>query len=363
MIKTMKTLKKFNLKNKRVLVRCDFNVPLSSEGLILDDFRIRETVPTIKYLIKEKAKVILMSHLGRPDGKIMKRFSLLKVQKRLSRYLKKSVLKTNDCLGREVEKKVYNLKPGQVLLLENLRFHKEEEKNDTGFAKVLAKLGEIYINDAFGASHRAHASIVGVPKCLPSGAGFLLEKEINSLSKIIKNPKKPLVSVIGGAKVETKVKFINRISKISNFVLIGGLIKKEIKKKKVKLDYPKKVVGQAEPFKGVFRYDIGPGTVKIFKDKIKKAKTILFNGTLGKIEEKRFSKGTEEVLKAIAKSGAFSVVGGGEAVELINKLGLSSKFGHISTGGGAMLAFLSGEKLPGIEALKSAKRISIEALK
>jgi len=348
----MKTLKKFNFKDKRVLVRCDFNVPLSSEGLILDDFRIRETVPTIKYLIKEKAKVILMSHLGRPDGKVMKKFSLGKVQKRLSRYLKKSVLKTKDCLGEEVEKRVYSLKSGQVLLLENLRFHKGEEKNDTGFAKALVKLGEIYINDAFGASHRAHASIVGIPKYLPSGAGFLLEKEINSLSKVIKNPRRPLVYIIGGAKVETKVKFVNRISKISDFILIGGLIKEEIRENKIKLDYPKKIIGQVEPFKGVFRYDIGPGTVKIFKNVIRTAKTIFFNGTLGKIEEKRFSKGTEEVLKAIAKSSAFSVVGGGEAVELINKLGLSSKFGHISTGGGAMLAFLSGEKLPGIKALK-----------
>ena len=352
MIKTMKKLKEFNLKNKRVLVRCEFNVPLSSEGLILDDFRIKETVPTIKYLIDKKAKVILISHLGRPGGKVVKKFSLRKVQKRLSCYLKKPVLGANDCLGREVEKKVNDMKPGQVLLLENLRFYKGEEKNDSGFTKALAKLGDIYINDAFGASHRTHASIVGIPKYLPSGIGLLMEEEINSLRRVIKNPKRPLVSIIGGAKVETKVRFINKISKISDFVLLGGLIGEELKDKGIKIDYPKKVIGQVEPFKGDFKYDIGPETVKIFKSKIKSAKTILFNGVLGKAEEKRFARGTEEILKAIVKGSAFSVVGGGEMAEFINKLGLSSKFGHISTGGGAMLAFLSGEKLPGIEALK-----------
>ncbi len=348
----MKKLKEFNFKNKRVLVRCDFNAPLSSEGLILDDFRIRETIPTIKYLISKKAKVILMSHLGRPGGKVVKKFSLGKVQKILSRYLKKAVLKANDCLGKEVEENVNNMESGQVLLLENLRFYKGEENNDSGFAKALAKLGDIYINDAFGASHRAHASIVGIPKYLPSGAGLLLEKEINSLGRVIKNPKRPLVSIIGGAKVETKVRFINRISKISDFVLIGGLIKEEIKEKGIKMNYPKKIISQAEPFKGVFEYDIGPETVKIFKSKIKLAKTIFFNGVLGKIEKKRFAKGTKEILKAIARSNAFSVVGGGEMVEIINKLGLFSEFNHVSTGGGAMLAFLSGEKLPGIVALK-----------
>jgi len=348
----MKTLKKFDFKNKRVLVRCDFNVPLSSEGLILDDFRIRETIPTVKYLISKKAKVILMSHLGRPEGKVVKKFTLGKVQKKLSYYLKIPVIKTKDCLGKEVEDIIKNMKAGEVLLLENLRFHKEEEKNDSDFAKSLARLGDIYINDAFGASHRAHASIAGIPKYLPSGIGLLLEKEINSLSRVIKNPKKPLVSIIGGAKVGTKTRFINKISNISDFVLIGGLIKKEILGKKLKIDSPEKIISQVEPLKGIFEYDIGPKTVKIFKDKIRPSKTIFFGGVLGKIEEKRFAKGTEEVLKAIIKSKAFSVVGGGEMVEFVNKLGLSSKFDHVSTGGGAMLAFLSGEKLPGIEALK-----------
>jgi len=348
----MKTLKEFNFKDKKVLVRCDFNTPLSREGLILDDFRIKETIPTIKHLINKKAKVILMSHLGRPEGKVVKKFALDKIQKKLSYYLKTSVNKANDCLGKEVEETIKNMKPGEVLLLENLRFYKEEEKNGSGFAKALAKLGDIYINDAFGASHRAHASIVGIPKYLPSGAGLLLEKEISSLERVIKNPKKPLVSIIGGSKVETKVRFINKISKISDFVLIGGLIKNEILEKKIKIDYPKKIIGQLEPLEGAFKYDIGPKTINLFKDKIKTAKTIFFNGALGWIEKNKFAKGTEDILRAIIKSRAFSVVGGGEMVEFINKLDLSSKFSHVSTGGGAMLAFLSGVKLPGIEALK-----------
>jgi len=348
----MKTLKDFDFKNKRVLVRCDFNVPLDEKGQILDDFRIKETLPTINYLIKKTAKVILMSHLGRPEGKVIDELRLTLIQDRLMEYLDLSITKASDCVGDKIEKWTYEMQPGEILLLENLRFHKEEEEGDLEFAKDLSKLGDIYINDAFGACHRNHASIVGVPKYLPVGAGFLLEKEINILTDLIKNPKKPLVAIIGGAKVEEKAELINKISEVANFVLIGGLIKKEIKEKNIKLDYPEKIV---EPINEIEGKDIGLKTIELFKEKISSAKTIFFNGVLGMVEKEEYFKGTKEILKAIVKSGAFSVVGGGDMTKVINKLGLIEKFNHVSTGGGAMLEFLSGKKLPGVEALKSKK--------
>jgi phosphoglycerate kinase len=345
----MKVLKNFNFKNKKVLIRCDFNVPLGDQGEILDDFRIKSTLPTIEYLMKESAKIILMSHLGRPEGKAVAELKLTPIQKLLEKYLNLPVRKSKDCIGKETEELVNKMKTGEVLLLENLRFHKEEEENDDGFARELAKLGDIYINDAFGACHRSHASIAGVPKYLPSGAGLLLEKEMEVLTDLMKNPKKPLLAIIGGAKVETKAELINKISESADFVLIGGLIKKEIEEKKISLNYPQKIIA---PINEADERDIGEKTIKLFKEKILSAKTIFFNGVLGQIEKEEFTKGTEEILKAIIRSGAFSVVGGGEMVEFVNKLGLIEKFNHVSTGGGAMIAFLSGEKLPGIEALK-----------
>ena len=323
----MKTLKDFDVKNKRVLVRADFNVPLSEQGEILDDFRIRETLPTIKYLLKREAKVILMSHLGDPGGKFVKELQLNPVAERLT-----------ELLGQNVE------------LLENLRFNPGEESNDENFAKELAQKGDIYINDAFGACHREHASIVGVPKFLPSGAGFLLEREVASLTKLKTNPEKPLVAIIGGAKVETKVRVINKISEKAKFVLISGLIGKGVVGQKITLKYPDKIVFPVDETGG--GKDIGPETIRLFKEKIAQAKTIFWNGPLGKIEEEEFTKGTAEIAQAIAQSKAFSVVGGGETVEFITKLGLVEKFSHVSSGGGAMLTFLSGDKLPGLEALK-----------
>jgi len=344
----MKTLKEFKLKNKRVLVRCDFNVPLDQRrGIILDDFRIKETIPTIEYLTKKGAKIILMTHLGRPEGRVVESLRLTPIQDRLMEYLDLSVTKTQDCIGKEVEDWTNEMQSGEILLLENLRFHKEEEENDENFAKELSRLGDIYINDAFGASHRAHASIVGVPKYLPSGAGFLLEKEIKVLSKIIENPEKPLIAIFGGREGDYKA--MNKISEKADWILIGGLIQKEMEMKKQNLKYPEKII---KPIDAIDGEDVGPKTIDLFKEKISQAKTIFWNGPLGKIEEKRFLKGTEEIAKAIIKSGAFSVVGGGETVEFINKIGLIDKFNHISTGGGAMLEFLSGEKLPGIESLK-----------
>lgn len=346
----MKTLRDFDLKNKRVLVRCDFNVPLDGQGNISDDFRIKKTVPTISYLIENGAKVILMSHLGRPEGRVEEALRLTPVQDKLTEYLDVSVAKAPDCVGEEIEKWTREMQPGEILLLENLRFHKEEEENDDIFARKLASLGDIYINDAFGVSHRSHASVVGVAQYLPSGAGLLLEKEIKTLSGLIDAPEKPLVAVIGGAKVETKVGLVNKISGTADCVLVGGLIIKSIKGEKIHLAHPEKIVEPIDEIGG--GKDIGPETVELFREKISQAKTVFFNGALGQIESEEFSGGTEEILRAISESQAFSVVGGGDMMFLIARLGLSEKFNHISTGGGAMLALLSGQKLPGLEALK-----------
>jgi phosphoglycerate kinase len=344
----MKTLRDFKVSQKRVLVRCDFNVPIDSEGNILDDFRIKKSIPTIEYLIKKKAKIILMSHLGRPKGKVVENLRLNKIQEKLMEYLDLSITKAPDCIGKEIEEFTKKEQmAGEILLLENLRFHIGEEKASMSFAKKLARLGDVYVNDAFATCHRNHASIVLIPKILPSGAGFLLEKEITSLNKIIKNPQKPLVAIFGGD--DPDVKFLNKISKIAQWILIGGLIEKQIKEKNIKLKNPKIVIGPIDDIKGK---DIGPKTIKLFKEKISKAKTIFWSGPLGKIEKKQFQKGTKEIAKAIAKSQAFSVVGGGETIDFIRDLNLEEKFSHLSTGGSAMLAFLAGEKLPGIEALK-----------
>lgn len=348
----MKTLADFFVEDKRVLVRCDFNVPLSEKGEILDDFRIRKTLPTIKHLIKNNARVVLMSHLGRPEGKVVENLKLNPVRDKLIEYLDLSITKAPDCIGGEIERSTRKMMPGEILLLENLRFHKEEEENDDNFAKELAKLGDIYINDAFGASHRAHASIVGVPKYLPSGAGFLLEKEVKVLSDLVKNPKKPLIAIIGGVKIKDKVGVIDKISGVADFILIGTIIQKEIDQNNVLLEYPQKVI---KPVDGAEKdgsiLDIGPKTIKLFKEKIALAETVFWSGPLGKIEKKEFQRGSKEIAKAIIESGAFSVAGGGETAEFINLIGLAEKFSHLSTGGGAMLEFISGEKLPGLEVL------------
>ena len=344
----MRALKDFNFKGKRVLVRCDFNVPLSDQGEILDDFRIKKTIPTIEYLIEKGAKIILTSHLGRPKGKVVEELRLTPIQNRLMEYLDVSITKAPDCIGPEIEKWTIEMEPGEILLLENLRFHKEEEENDENFAKELAGLADIYINDALGVSHRAHASIVGVAKYLSSGAGLLLEKEIKVLTGLMENPEKPLVAIIGGNKVETKVKLIDKTSEAVDFILIGGLIKKEIKEKNIQLKYPQKIIEPVNEIKGK---DIDPQTINLFREKIALAKTVFWNGPLGMIEEERFSKGSEAIAQAIIESGAFSVVGGGEIIEFINKIGLIEKFNYVSTGGGAMLEFLSGEILPGLQAI------------
>ena len=346
----MKTLKDFDLERKKILIRCDFNVPLGDKGDILDDFRIQQILPTINYLLGNKTKIILMSHLDDPDGKVVEGLRLSQVQKRLEELLNIKVVKSQNCIGKETEKRALEMGDGEILLLENLRFHKEEEEGNLDFAKEISKLGEIYINDAFGACHRAHASITGIPKFLPHGAGLLLEKEIKNLDHLLEKAEKPMVAIIAGKKVETKTKVIDRISDIADIVLIGGLIQKELKEKNIQLKNPQKIIGPVDEVGGGL--DIGPKTVAIFREKILTAKTIFWNGVLGKIEEEQFSKGTEEIARAIIESNAFSVAGGGETVEFIRKFNLLDKFAHVSTGGGAMLSFISGEKLPGISALE-----------
>ncbi|MBI2626328.1 MAG: phosphoglycerate kinase [Candidatus Nealsonbacteria bacterium] len=347
---SMKTVRDFDVANKRVLVRCDFNVPLSETGEILDDFRIKKTIPTIEYLLGKGAKIILMSHLGRPEGKVVEEFRLTPVQDKLTEYLDISVAKAPDCIGAEIEKWTKGMRSGETLLLENLRFYKEEEENDENFAKELSKLGDIYINDAFGASHRAHASIAGITKFLPSAGGLLLEKEIEVLTSLLKNPQKPLVAVIGGKKVEDKAGVVDKISKTADLVLVSGLIEKEIKEKSLEFKYPNKIIGPVDEIGG--GKDVGPETIRLFREKIMQAKTVFWSGPLGKIEDEEFAGGTKALAQAIIESKAYSVAGGGETMEFVNKLGLGEKFSHLSTGGGAMLEFLSGKSLPGLEALE-----------
>ncbi len=335
----MKSIRDFNFRNKRVLVRCDFNVPLSKSGVILDDFKIQQALATINYLLKTKAKIILMSHLGDPRGRVIERLSLARVAKRLSGLLSKKVVLVKDY--REV------VPLGVIVLLENLRFYPGEEKGDIDFARKLAGLADFYINDAFAVCHRNHASLIAA-KFLPSTAGFLLEKEIKTLSQVRDNPQKPLVVILAGNPkgIEIKGRFVRKMAqKPRTTVLLGNLIADELKKSQPSIFRSKNIIYPPDSIEGL---DIGPETIKIFKEYISKAKTIFWSGPLGKIEGKRFSNGSRIIAKAIIKSKAFSVVGGGETGWFLKKEGLTKKFNHVSTGGDAMLMFLAGEKLPGL---------------
>jgi len=390
----MKTLKDFDFKNKRVLVRCDFNVSLDEKGNILEDFRIKQTIPTIEYLMEKGAKIILMSHLGKPGGKVVENLRLTSVQEKLMEYLDVSITKADDCIGKEIEDWISQMQAGEILLLENLRFHKEEEVNDESFAKSLADFGDIFINDAFGSCYRAHASIVGIPKYLASGIGLLLEKELKILSKVLENPWRPLVVIIGGNKISTKLnlacQFLEKLEK-TDHLLLGGkiantiltakgislgeqLLEKEVIDlvRKIELTNPKLhlpvdgiialenlaenylrkgAVGTIRKEERVF--DIGPETIKIFSEIIKSAKMIFWAGPMGMFEQDKFEKGTKKITESVIRNySAFKIVGGGETIAALNKFGLLDKFDHVSTGGGAMLAFLSGGKLPGLEGLK-----------
>lgn len=392
------TIKDIDVEGKRVLVRVDFNVPMEeSTGKITDDSRIRATLPTIDYLLKQQAKVILCSHLGRPKGAPEAKYSLSPVAKRLSEILNKPVGMTRDCVGPEAERAAKALKNGDVLLLENLRFHTEEEKNDPVFARALANLAEVYVDDAFGTAHRAHASIVGVTKYLPAVAGFLLGKELENLGGILTNPVHPFAALLGGAKVSDKVALMENIIGKMDYLLVGGgmaatflkaegyevgaslieanrigtagaLIKKA-KSNKVNLILPVDVVVTNDVSdNGTYELvsknkvpkdkkivDIGPKTIEAFTAALKKCKTVFWNGPMGVYEIKQFAGGSEAMAQLLASLKASTVVGGGSTAEMVTEIGVADKLTFVSTGGGASMSFLSGEKLPGVEALKDKK--------
>lgn len=387
-----KTIKDIDVRGKRVLVRVDFNVPLDKSGNIEDDYRIIATLPTIEYLVKEGAKVILMSHLGRPKG-IDNSLRMNPIAKRLSELLGKKVHKLDDCIGEEVENFVKNMKDGDVVLLENVRFHPEEEKNDPEFAKRLASIGEVFVNDAFGAAHRAHASTYGVAKYLPAVAGFLMEKEIRFLSAVRDNPERPYFIILGGAKISDKIAMIeNLLSKVDTFLIGGGMANTFLKAlggnlanslcENDKLDLAKELFEKAKsrgvkmvlPLDlkvakspdssevkvspandvpdGYAAFDIGPKTVELFKEELKKAKTIFWNGPLGMFEKEPFDEGTNEIAKfVVSLEGVVSVAGGGDTASALKKAKVDEKFTHVSTGGGASLEFMEGRSLPGVDVL------------
>jgi phosphoglycerate kinase len=343
----MKKIDRLNLKSKKILLRVDFNVPVK-KGKILDDFRIKVEVPVIKKLIKKKAKIILISHLGRPEGEFKEEFSLKPIKKVLERHLKKKVF--GPFKIEEAKEKIAKMKEGDVLLLENVRFYKGEIEEDESFATNLAKLGDLFINDAFSVCHRAQASVTKITKYLPSFAGPNLILEVKNLSRILRKPKRPLVVIIGGKKVEDKAKVVERFSEIGDFVLVGNLVANEIKEGRVKVKKIEKVIF---PIENKEMFDLDPKTIEVFKEKIREAKTVFWAGPLGKVEEKKYQSGSLEIAKEIAKlkRKLFSVVGGGDTIEFLNKFSLLKKFDFVSIGGGAMLEFLAGEEMPGLKAL------------
>jgi phosphoglycerate kinase len=382
------SIRDLDLKGKRVFMRVDFNVPLAPGGQeITSDKRIRAALPTIQYALEHGAALVLASHLGRPKGKPNPEMSLKPVAQRLSELLGKPVAMAPDCIGEEVEKMLP--KPGEVLLLENLRFHAEEEKNDREFSRELAKLGDVYVNDAFGTAHRAHASTVGIIEFLkPAAAGLLMEKELEYLEKCTANPERPCIGILGGAKVSDKIEVIENLLKFADRLLIGGAMaytflksqgqpvgKSLVEDDKLELaksllakagdrillpcdhvvaevleeNAPHEVAGQIPD--GKMGLDIGPKTREAYAQVIRSAKTIIWNGPMGVFEKKPFDAGTVAVAKAVAESGALSVVGGGDSEKAVKSAGVADKISHISTGGGASLEYLSGLVLPGVAAL------------
>lgn len=390
------TIKDLDFNNKTVLMRADFNVPQDASLNITDDTRIRATLPTIKYILGQGVKkLVLISHLGRPDGKVVVKFSLKPVALRLKELLTEDVLFLNDCVGDNIKREIDSSK-GRVVLLENLRFHPEEEANDANFSKQLASLGDVFVNDAFGTAHRAHASTEGVTHYLKSAAGFLLEKEIQYLGSAVENPARPFMVILGGAKVSDKIGMIEHLLPKADAIIVGGgmaytFLKAEgkaignSKLEKEKLDLAKSILEQAKELKkdillpvdnlvveaidpnakseivgedipdGKIAVDIGPETIKLFEDKLRSAKTIVWNGPLGIFEVTAFSQGTEEIAKFIANLKCVSIIGGGDTAAAIAKFKLEDKMTHISTGGGASLEFLEGKTLPGVAALTEKK--------
>jgi len=388
-----KTVRDVDLKGKKVLVRVDFNVPMDDNRQITDENRIKGAMPTIKYLMEHGAKTILCSHLGRPKGEVNPKYSLAPVAQRLSELLGQPVKMAKDVVGPDADAVVASLKEGEVALLENLRFHKEEEKNDEAFARKLASYADVYVNDAFGTAHRAHASTEGVAHFLPAVSGFLIEKELQFMGKALENPDRPFVAILGGAKVSDKLGVINNLlEKVDTLIVSGGmtytftvaqggkvgdsLLEKDrveyakemiakAREKGVKLLLPvdtliadkfdndanTKVVPTMEIPDGWQGLDIGPKTAALFTEAIKNAKTVVWNGPMGVFEMPTFAEGTKAVAKALAESDAITIVGGGDSAAAVTQMGFADKISHISTGGGASLEFLEGLVLPGVAAL------------
>ncbi|MDO7787914.1 phosphoglycerate kinase [Desulforamulus aquiferis] len=388
-----KSVKDIDVKGKRVFVRVDFNVPLDGDK-ISDDTRIQKALPTIKYLMEQDARVILASHLGRPKGEVVEKYRLTPVAKRLSELLGKDVVMARDSIGPDTKQLVEAMGAGDVLLLENVRFHSEETKNDEKYARQLAELADVFVNDAFGAAHRAHASTTGVAEVLPGVAGFLMEKELEMLGKVVTSPDHPFVAIIGGAKVSDKIGVIeNLLSKVDVLIIGGGMantfiraqgfsvgkslleqdkveLAKDIidraREQKVELLLPtdavvalameptakQKVVPVNEIPEDWMVLDIGPESAEQFAAAVRKAATVVWNGPMGVFEMEPYAKGTEAVAKALSESNAATIVGGGDSVAAVNKIGVADKITHISTGGGASLEFLEGKELPGVAALQ-----------
>lgn len=389
-----KTVKDIDLKDKKVLVRCDFNVPMDENRNITDNTRIVAALPTIKYLLEQNCKIVLCSHLGRPKGEFKPEFSLAPVAKELSKQLNMEVIMAKDVIGEDSTKKVNDLKSGEIMLLENLRFHREETDNDPEFAKKLASFGEIFVNDAFGTAHRAHASTEGVTHYLPSVSGFLIEKELTFLGNALDNPKRPYVAILGGAKVSDKIGVIDSlIEKVDTLIIGGGMAytffkaqgygvgdsiceedkcelalelmakakEKGVKMllpidtkigKELKADTESKTVSWTDIPDGWQGLDIGEQTIELFRKELEGAKTIVWNGPLGLFEFEQFSVGTNAIAHKLANlNNAITIIGGGDSAAAVEKAGLADKMTHVSTGGGASLEFLEGKKLPGIEAL------------
>ena len=388
-----KTIEDIQVSGKKVLVRCDFNVPLDADKNITDETRINAALPTIKYLLDNNAAVVLCSHLGRPKGEFNMKYSLAPVAKRLSEKLGFEVKLAKDVIGEDAKRLAAEVKPGEAILLENVRFHAEEEKNDPAFAKELASMAEIYVSDAFGTVHRAHASTAGVANYLPAVAGYLIGKELNFLGNAVENPQRPFVAILGGAKVKDKIGVItNLLEKVDTLIIGGGMAYTFMKAQggsigdslvdDERLDLANELIAKAkakgvnlllpvdtkiaDAFEGYTAIktckageipegwqglDIGPETVKLFSDAVKTAKTVVWNGPMGVFENPDFAAGTLAIATAMAESDAITIIGGGDSAAAVTQMGLASKMSHISTGGGASLEFLEGKTLPGVAAL------------
>ena len=388
-----KTIEDIDVQGKKVLVRVDFNVPLNEAGEITDETRIQAALPTINYLLEHGAKVILMSHLGRPKGEVKPEFSLAPVAKRLGEILDTKVIFAKDCVGKEAREAVDSMEDGQVVLLENLRFHKEETANDPEFAKELASLADIFVNDAFGTAHRAHASTAGVADYLPAVAGYLIGKELSIMGQALEDPQRPFIAILGGAKVSDKIGVIeNLLTKVDCLIIGGGMantfvkaqgfemgkslvdderlglardLMEQAKRKGIKIMLPSdfvvakefdanadtQIVAAENIPADAMALDIGPSSRIIFATEIKRAKTVIWNGPMGVAEMPAFANGTRAIAEALAESSAITIIGGGDSAAAVKKLGFADKMTHISTGGGASLEFLEGKELPGVAAL------------